>query len=200
MIDEIASSTTNPFSLIHLPRTKWSPFWHTTISNAFSSMKITEFWFEFHWNLFPGVWLRISNYLNQCCTSPLMRICDSMGRWVKYGAWCHHLKYFPHHCPFVRGIIIGFLLWRVNDAGHWCFNCFPPEKAIEQIVELPVIWDAMMLMWGKYNYCLNIMNTCIMLLVIPLNSQLLHKMKNHLNNNTLLLLALLQWTANNSLA
>ena len=31
--------------------TKWPPFWQTTISNAFSWMKMIEFQFEFHWFL-----------------------------------------------------------------------------------------------------------------------------------------------------
>ena len=35
------------------PGKKWPPFWQTTISNAFSLMKILEFQFEFHRNLFP---------------------------------------------------------------------------------------------------------------------------------------------------
>ena len=39
---------------------RWPPFWQTTISNAFSWMKMIEFRFEFHWNLFPGVQLTIS--------------------------------------------------------------------------------------------------------------------------------------------
>ena len=39
--------------------TEWSLFWQTTISNVFSWMKIIEFRFNFHWNLFPGVELAI---------------------------------------------------------------------------------------------------------------------------------------------
>ena len=34
---------------------KWPPFWQTTLSNAISWIKMTEFLFEFHWNLFPWV-------------------------------------------------------------------------------------------------------------------------------------------------
>ena len=34
------------------PWTKWLPFWQTTISNAFFKIKIIEFRFEFHLNLF----------------------------------------------------------------------------------------------------------------------------------------------------
>ena len=49
-------------TLTHLPWIKWPLFWQTTISNAFSWMKIIEFWFEFHWNLFPGVQLTISQH------------------------------------------------------------------------------------------------------------------------------------------
>ena len=48
--------------LTHLPWKKWPPFWQTTISNAFSWMKMMEFRFEFHWNLFPEVQLTISQH------------------------------------------------------------------------------------------------------------------------------------------
>ena len=41
-------------AITHLPRTKWPPLRQTTISNAFSCMKIIEFRFQFHWHLFPG--------------------------------------------------------------------------------------------------------------------------------------------------
>ena len=47
--------------LIHY-RTKWPQFWQTTISNAFSWMKMIKFRFEFHWNLFPWVQLTISQH------------------------------------------------------------------------------------------------------------------------------------------
>ena len=40
------------------PGTKWPPFW-LTFSNEFSWMKMVEFWFIFHWNLFPRVQLTI---------------------------------------------------------------------------------------------------------------------------------------------
>ena len=45
------------YSQDHLlsPWTKWPLFWQTTISNAFSWMKMIEFRFKVHWNLFPGV-------------------------------------------------------------------------------------------------------------------------------------------------
>ena len=41
------------------PWTKWLPFWQTTFSNAFSWMKMIEFKFNFHWNLFRGAQLTI---------------------------------------------------------------------------------------------------------------------------------------------
>ena len=44
------------------PRTKWPPFWQTTFSKAFSWMKMIEFRFKFHWNLFPGVQLTTSQH------------------------------------------------------------------------------------------------------------------------------------------
>ena len=47
--------------LTHLPWTKWWPFWQTT-SNAFTWMKMIEFGLKFHWNLFTGVQLTISQH------------------------------------------------------------------------------------------------------------------------------------------
>ena len=90
-------------SILHLliltisPWTKWPPFWQTTYSNAFSWMKMIELQFEFHWNLFPGVQLTISqywfrwllgaeqvtsHYLNQCWRSSLTHISGIRGRLV----------------------------------------------------------------------------------------------------------------------
>ena len=44
------------------PWTKWLPIWQTTFLNAFSWMKMMELRFEFHWKLFPGVQLTISQH------------------------------------------------------------------------------------------------------------------------------------------
>ena len=58
---------------------------------------MTEFWFKFHWNLFPGVQMTISQHwfrqwlgaehatnhcLSQCWSSSLTYICGTRGRWV----------------------------------------------------------------------------------------------------------------------
>ena len=79
------------------PCTKLPPFWQTTISNAFSWMKMIEFWFEFHWKLFPGVRLTINQHwsrwwldseqatshcLNWCWLSSQMHICCTKWKWV----------------------------------------------------------------------------------------------------------------------
>ena len=42
-------------SVLGVPLTKWLPFWQTTISNAFSWMKMIKFRFKCHWNVFPGI-------------------------------------------------------------------------------------------------------------------------------------------------
>ena len=91
------STATQNIILTHLPFIKWPPFLHMAFSNVFFSMKIIEFWFEFHWNLIPGVQLKISqhcsrsklgakqatnHYLNQCWPSSLMHICGTRARWV----------------------------------------------------------------------------------------------------------------------
>ena len=44
------------------PWTKGPPFRQTTFSNEFSWMKMVEFRFKLHWNLFPGVQLAISQH------------------------------------------------------------------------------------------------------------------------------------------
>ena len=44
------------------PWTKWPPFWETTFSNAFTWLKMIEFLFKFHGNLFPRVQLTISQH------------------------------------------------------------------------------------------------------------------------------------------
>ena len=93
--------------LTHLPLDKMAAIFQTTFSKTFSWMKMLEFWFNFHWNLFPRVqltiiqhWFRLwlvacsatSHYLNQCLPSQLTHICCTRGRWVN--KWrC------PHHCP-----------------------------------------------------------------------------------------------------
>ena len=77
------------------PWTKWLPFLQRTLSNEFSWMKMVEFRFELHWNLFPGVQLTVkqhwfglgaeqatSQYLNQWWPSSLVHICNTRGRWV----------------------------------------------------------------------------------------------------------------------
>ena len=48
--------------LIHLTLDKMAAILADDISYVFSWMKMTKFWFEFHWNLFPGVRLTISQH------------------------------------------------------------------------------------------------------------------------------------------
>ena len=62
--------------LTYLPRTKWPPFWQTTISNAFFWMKMIEFLFEFVWNSFPGFQLTIASI------GSLTHIYGTRERWV----------------------------------------------------------------------------------------------------------------------
>ena len=83
-------------TLTHLPWTKWPPIWQTTFSVAISWMKMIEFWLKFHWNMFPGVELTISqhwfrqwlctdqatSHYCQCWSSSLTHICGTRGRWV----------------------------------------------------------------------------------------------------------------------
>ena len=80
------------------PWTKWPPIWQTTFSNEFSWLKMIESQFKFHWYLFPGAQLTISqhwlgrwlcakqatsHYLNQWWSSLSTHVCVTRGRWVK---------------------------------------------------------------------------------------------------------------------
>ena len=63
-----------------------------------------------------------------------------------YGTWWHHqMETFSELRPFVRGISPSSMYshhkchWR----GVWWFLC-APEQAVERIMELPVIYDATM--------------------------------------------------------
>ena len=49
--------------------------------------------------------------------------------------------------PSVTG---GFPLTKASDAELWCFLC-APDQTIEQTLEAPVIWSAMMSMWRHRN-------------------------------------------------
>ena len=40
---------------------------------------------------------------------------------------------------------------RVSNMEFWCFLCWRLKRAVEQIVNLPVIWDTMTLMWHHCN-------------------------------------------------
>ena len=46
----------------HLQWTKWLPFLQMIFSNEFSWMKMEEFWYKFHWKLFPAVQLPTSQH------------------------------------------------------------------------------------------------------------------------------------------
>ena len=49
-------------NLVINPLTKSPTFWQTTFWNAFSWLKMIEFRFKFHWNLFPGVQLTVRQH------------------------------------------------------------------------------------------------------------------------------------------
>ena len=90
--------TANANEKLISPWTKWPPFRQTTFSNQCSWMKMIEFQFQFHWNMFLAVQLTISQHwfrwwlvavqatshnLDQCWPCSLMHICGTRGRWVK---------------------------------------------------------------------------------------------------------------------
>ena len=45
----------------------------------------------------------------------------------------------------------GFPYQRISNMELWCLLCCKPEQTVAQIVELPVIWDAMVLLWRHSN-------------------------------------------------
>ena len=100
---QTSNTAISPRELTHLPLNKMAPFWQMTFSFAFSWMKMIELRFIFHWNMFPGVWLTISqhwfsyrlgaeqvtsHYLDQWWPSSLTHRCDTRGRWVKVFVLC----------------------------------------------------------------------------------------------------------------
>ena len=69
-------------------------------------------------------------------------------------------KHFLHYWPFVRRIhqslldstslldspSIRWMMWSFD-----AFLCYMPERTVEHTVELPLIWNIMMLMWHHFN-------------------------------------------------
>ena len=90
----------------------------------------------------------------------LMHICGSRGRWVTIMAcWSQIkicMKFWWHGTSFCIAtystlwektpITRGFPSQMINDAELWCFLCSLSEQSVEQSVELPMIWPAIMLM------------------------------------------------------
>ena len=55
--------------------------------------------------------------------------------------WRHQMETFPRYWPLVRGIHRSTLT-KACDAELWCFLWSAPEQTVEQMIETPVIWDA----------------------------------------------------------
>ena len=57
-------------------------------------------------------------------------------------------KHFPRYWPFVRGIHRWPVPTRRASSAELCFFLWwTPEHTVEQIVELPMIWEAITVMW-----------------------------------------------------
>ena len=59
-----------------------------------------------------------------------------------------------HHWPFCVGTPLlsgGSLSQNASKAELWWFWWCEPEHTVEQTVDRPVIWDAMMLLWRRHN-------------------------------------------------
>ena len=70
-------------------------------------------------------------------------------------------KHFPHYWPFVWGIPghRWIPLIKASDAELWCFLWSAPEQTVELTIEMPVIWDAIVLIITSLHhpgsYCLH---------------------------------------------
>ena len=75
----------------------------------------------------------------------------------RQGNLCVDMSFIPK-CPDISSLIVvgksttcGFPSPRASNAELWCFLLCKSEQVIEQPVELPVVWDAITLMWCHYN-------------------------------------------------
>ena len=104
----------------------------TTFSNAFSSMKMYEFWLRVHVSLYLRVqltlihhWLRLwlgadqatSHYLNQWWSNLLMHICVTQPQWVKFKS---HKMSFAHILCLTCQILLKFCTWYGSIVGVHC--------------------------------------------------------------------------------
>ena len=63
-----------------------------------------------------------------------------IGYWV-WLPWCHEVEtFFP-----LLALCAGIPLTKASDTKLWCFLWSAPEQTVEQTIEMPVIWDAIML-------------------------------------------------------
>ena len=72
--------------LTHWGWDKIAAIFQTTFSNAFSSMKLCEFWLRFHWNLFLSVKLTIFQHWLRCADQATS---DHLNQW-----WLVHWRIY----------------------------------------------------------------------------------------------------------
>ena len=102
------------------------------------------------------------NYFSGCRPLDVERI--SMRIWFGWGVGDGFLigdddvikwKHFPRYWTFVQGIFRWPAHTKASDAELWCFLWSAPEPTLEQTMETPVIWDAIVrimtsLLWWKF--------------------------------------------------
>ena len=72
-------------------------------------------------------------------------------------------EHFPRYWPFVRGICRSSVVPRTKASNTelWLFLRCTPEQTAEQTVEMPVIWDAMVLIMTSLCY-IHAMTKCVL--------------------------------------
>ena len=103
-------------------------------------------------------------------------------------------KRFLHCWPFLRGIHRSPIpSQRINHLKLWWYLRYKRQQSVEQTVTLPVIWDALTLMWhycNAWTYCLWYPKTrhayikgYISYSLLPYNMQNIHRHKSFTGPN-----------------
>ena len=111
--------------LAHWGRDEMNNISQTTFSNVFSSMKMFEFWFKFHWSLFPRVQFTVSQHWFRLWLGAVQATSHYLNQWwLVYRHICVTRPYWVNWTDTCRGIV------HINEA-----NFMPLRKlALLQIL------------------------------------------------------------------